>query len=783
MKFNCKLVISLMLFFTLSGFLCSKNLVTVKAAPAAENHISVVVDWEEVQFDVSPTIIEGRTMVPLRAIFEALEARVDWNPDTKTVTGIRDNITIKLVAGSKLAEVNGKQVLLDVPATIISGRTLVPARFISEGFGAKVSWDAKNREVTILTQDVIKIPDVNFEKAIRQNINKYSGDILSSDLKKILLFDAREKDISDIEGIQYMKNARTLYLEGNSITDISLLSNLNKLERISLSKNRISDISPLAQLTNLKVIYIHTNLIRDITPLKSLINLQELYIGGNSIKNIDVLSSLNKLEKLYLGDNQIADMKPLASLKMLTEIDIYANSTLDMTPLKELKNLKEVYVEYYYEQTMLNEEFYEKYDIMQKKARDIIDRVIKPGMTDLEKELALHDYLVFNTTYDYENYLSDSVPEESHQPYGVLINKVAVCDGFARTMQILLNMVGIENEFIYGDADGEKGWIGHAWNIVKVDGEYYHLDVTFDNIDRDGRDIKKDSITHTYFNVSDRQISIDHRWERDLYPHCNTDSDYFTRVSKMNGNKIINQDTAYYLDGENKIVKLNLVDYTSSRLSLNRAEKVVLCEDYIYYINMSYTRSGSLYRVKTDGSNEELVYNGEVKFLEEDEGNIYFIDGDDRINIISKSETGIRKISNGSIATVLYFTEDFIIYKAYKWDIGGHFYRISKDTGETERINSDMPSGFSYSKYSGYLTYYNTPLERVMDDWIYYANTGEGNSLFKVKVDGTERSRLNHSDSTIIDIIGQWLYYHNESDGSKVYRVKTDGSENIRVQE
>ena len=70
-----------------------------------------------------------------------------------------------------------------------------------------------------------------------------------------------------------------------------------------------------------------------------------------------------------------------------------------------------------------------------------------------------------------------------------------------------------------------------------------------------------------------------------------------------------------------------------------------------------------------------------------------------------------------------------------------------------------------------------------MDDWIYYANTGEGNSLFKVKVDGTERSRLNHSDSTIIDIIGQWLYYHNESDGSKVYRVKTDGSENIRVQE
>ncbi len=770
-----------MLFFTVSGFWCSKNLVTVNASPIAENEITVIVDWDKVKFDVPPTIIEGRTMVPLRAIFEALEAQVEWNADKKTVTGTRENTNIKLVAGSKLAEVNGEEVLLDVPATIISGRTLVPARFISEAFGAKVSWDAKTREVTILTQDVISIPDANFEKAIRQNIKKYSGEIFSSDLKKIVFLEAGEKDISDIEGVQYMKNVKYLYLEKNSIRDISLLSDLYKLEKISLNQNRISDIRPLAQLTNLKVIYMHTNLIKDITPLKLLINLEELYIGGNSIKKIDTLSSLSKLETLYLGDNQITDMRPLASLKMLKELDIYANSTLDITPLKELKNLKEIYVEYYAEESVLNDELYEKYDTMQKKAREIVEKVIKPDMTDLEKELALHDYLVFNTTYDYENYLKDTVQEESHQPYGVLVNKVAVCDGFARTMQILLDMVGIENEFVHGYADGEMGWIGHAWNMVKIDGEYFHLDVTFNNIDKNGIDIVNDTITHTFFNLSDRQISIDHKWEKDSYPSCNTDSDYFTRKNEMKGDRIIDGDTAYYLDSDNKIVKLSLVDHTSSKLTQNSAEKIVLCDGFIYYISGAKARA--IYKVKTDGTNEEVVFEGDVKYLKEDGGNIYFIDGDDRINTLNKSQAGIRKISNGSIASVLYFTEDFVIYKAYKWNIGGHLYRISKETEETERIISDMPSGFSFSEYTGYLTYYNTPLERVIDDWIYYVNADDGNSLYKVKADGTERTRLNYSESTIIDIIGDWLYYHNDSDRSKVYRVKTDGSENNKVQE
>lgn len=779
-KLRFKLLISLMVVFILSVSWSQGNI--VQAAPASVSRIIVTVDREELSFDVPPAIIEGRTMVPLRAIFEALEAQVEWNGTTKTVTGARGNTNIKLVVGSKLAAINGKEVQLDVPATIISSRTLVPVRFISESLGAKVSWDAKLRKVTILTQDVIDIPDNNFEKIIRKNIKKYSGDIFSSDLKQIEALEARKADITDLEGIQYMKNVRAIYMEENNISDISLLSGLNKLEVISLSENRISDISPLAGLANLRIVYLHTNLIRDLTPLKSLTNLKELYLGGNYIKEIGALSSLIKLESLYIGDNQILDMSVLKNLSNLKQLDIFANSTLDITPLKSLKRLEEVYVDHYNEESALDDKLYNKYNDMMSKTKDIVAKVIKPGMSDLEKELALHDYLVFNTVYDYENYMSDTVSDEAHQPYGVLVNKVAVCDGFARTMQILLDMVGIESEFVHGSSEGDRGWNGHAWNIVKIDGKYYHLDVTYNNIDKDNAEIENDSITHTYFNISDRQMSVDHKWDKNAYPSCDIDSDFYSRISELRKDRIIDGDTAYYLDRTGSIVKINLVDFTTSKLSTKKAKKIVLSDGYIYYIVSDKSENG-IYKLRTDRTGETKVYEGDANLIAENDGNIYYIDEDGIINSLNKSGTGTQELNNNSVASAMYFTEDYIIYKAYKWNRGGQLYRITKDTLETDKIVSDTPVGFSFSSDSGFLTYYYAHLERVIDDWIYYVNESKGNSLYKVKVDGTSRTSLNSSDSTIIDIIGEWVYYHNNSDNSKVYRVKTDGSEDSKVQE
>ena len=102
--------------------------------------IAVSLNGENINFDVAPRIINDRTMVPLRAIFEALGATVDWNGDTQTVTSTRDEITISLTINNATMYVNNKAVTLDSPACLVDGRTLVPVRAISEAFEIQVEW-------------------------------------------------------------------------------------------------------------------------------------------------------------------------------------------------------------------------------------------------------------------------------------------------------------------------------------------------------------------------------------------------------------------------------------------------------------------------------------------------------------------------------------------------------------------------------------------------------------------------------------------------------------------
>ena len=102
--------------------------------------ITVSLDGKNIEFDVAPQIINGRTMVPLRAIFEALGATVDWNDDTQTVTSTKGGTTISLTINNPTMYVNGKAVILDSPACLVDSRTLVPVRAISEAFDIQVEW-------------------------------------------------------------------------------------------------------------------------------------------------------------------------------------------------------------------------------------------------------------------------------------------------------------------------------------------------------------------------------------------------------------------------------------------------------------------------------------------------------------------------------------------------------------------------------------------------------------------------------------------------------------------
>lgn len=126
---------------------------------ADEAPISVTINGEPLAFDVPPVMIQDRVLVPFRAIFEALGATVGWDEETQTASGEKDGIRVELVIDSASAKINGEEVILDVAATKINDRTLVPIRFISESLKAKVDWVDETQTVVITYEVKPVIPD------------------------------------------------------------------------------------------------------------------------------------------------------------------------------------------------------------------------------------------------------------------------------------------------------------------------------------------------------------------------------------------------------------------------------------------------------------------------------------------------------------------------------------------------------------------------------------------------------------------------------------------------
>lgn len=115
--------------------------------------IQVVVNDKKIVFDQNPIIIQNRTLVPLRAIFEELGAEVNWDGDTRTVTSTKGQTTISMSVGKTEMYKNGDLITLDVVPQLLGGRTLVPVRAVAEGFDCKVDWDDEYQTVIIKTID------------------------------------------------------------------------------------------------------------------------------------------------------------------------------------------------------------------------------------------------------------------------------------------------------------------------------------------------------------------------------------------------------------------------------------------------------------------------------------------------------------------------------------------------------------------------------------------------------------------------------------------------------
>lgn len=149
-------------------------------------------------------------------------------------------------------------------------------------------------------------------------------------------------------------------------------------------------------------------------------------------------------------------------------------------------------------------------DFVDSKVTAILGEIIDSSMNSHKKEKAIHDYIVKNVEYD--------TSLERYSAYNALNEGKTVCQGYALLAYKMLTQSGIECKIIAGSAGSASDSEGHAWNLVKLDGKWYHLDCTWDDPVPD----VKGRVLYDYYNLTDSQISKDHNWDISAYPAATT---------------------------------------------------------------------------------------------------------------------------------------------------------------------------------------------------------------------------------------------------------------------
>lgn len=156
-------------------------------------------------------------------------------------------------------------------------------------------------------------------------------------------------------------------------------------------------------------------------------------------------------------------------------------------------------------------------------AKKVLDKILEQDMSDLEKETAIYRWVVNNVWYDWTHQdAMKETPRESFTPYGGLVNHKALCLGYATTFQLLCDLAGVECITVVGAAFGSLE--DHGWNMVRLDGNWYCLDVTWDSNYRESGVSSGREEDWDYFNVtSDDMADSDHQWDYANTPEAVTE--------------------------------------------------------------------------------------------------------------------------------------------------------------------------------------------------------------------------------------------------------------------
>lgn len=242
----------------------------------------------------------------------------------------------------------------------------------------------------------------------------------------------------------------------------------------------------------------------------------------------------------------------------------------------------------------------EQEDFVDQEIKRIADELMETNQTDFEKVKAVNDWIVNNTKY------REDTQASPHAAYSLLAHGEGVCQAYALTANRLFDEMGIESVYVTGIAwtrGPEIDPIDHAWNLVKLDGEWYHLDTTWnDPVHQSGIDV----LSYGYFLKSDAAMSVDHAIDnRITYPEA-TSNKYQAMWDITNAYE--DNNFIYYSNHSDKpynIYKFDLSSLESSVFLNENAPYIAGYDGWIYFAD--YSKGGYIYRVGTDGTGPSLL--------------------------------------------------------------------------------------------------------------------------------------------------------------------------------
>ncbi|MCI3927234.1 copper amine oxidase N-terminal domain-containing protein [Paenibacillus sp. TRM 82003] len=207
------------------------SMLSAGAAQAAEQEMKVLIEGQPAAFQPAPFVSDGTTLVPFRALFEALGLTVEWKEETRTVLGSGEGVELQLQLDSKTAVVNGQEIALSAAPRSVDGSTFVPLRFVGEATGRLVEWADATRTITVHAAPVAYDFESYYKGFVKATNAEDLDGVMSYIHPESPLFELLEAEVSDsfekYDVVTELKGFEVIDAKANEATLHTVESNVN----------------------------------------------------------------------------------------------------------------------------------------------------------------------------------------------------------------------------------------------------------------------------------------------------------------------------------------------------------------------------------------------------------------------------------------------------------------------------------------------------------------------------------------------------------------------------